>query len=60
MKGDFLSKRRTFPLPQLKFICEQVPCPSYLDRTLERSGQCAGVEGSEDGRQVCLLGFSHT
>src|SRR6266850_3449657 len=31
-----------------------------MDRTLERSGQCAGVEGSEDGRQVCLLGFSHT
>ena len=31
-----------------------------IDRTLERSGQCAGVEGSEDGRQVCLLGFSHT
>ena len=31
-----------------------------LDRTLERFGQRAGVEGGSGGRQVCLLGFSHT
>jgi len=29
-------------------------------RTLERLGQRAGVEGGSGGRQVCLLGFSHT
>ena len=31
-----------------------------LDKTLERFGQCGGVEGGSGGRQVCLLGFSHT
>ena len=33
--------------------------PFLSTRTLERSGQRGGVEES-DGRQVCLLGFSHT
>jgi len=28
--------------------------------TLERFYQRAGVEGGSGGRQVCLLGFSHT
>ena len=28
--------------------------------TLERLDQRAGVEGGSGGRQVCLLGFSHT
>jgi hypothetical protein len=28
--------------------------------TLERFDQRAGVEGGSGGRQVCLLGFSHT
>jgi hypothetical protein len=28
--------------------------------TLEQSCQYVGVEGSQDGRQVCLLSFSHT
>jgi hypothetical protein len=58
MKGISL-KRPKFPLPQRKVLREQVSCPK-LDRTLERFGQCGGVEGWEYGRQVCLLGFSHT
>jgi hypothetical protein len=28
-----------------------------LERTLERSGQCAGVERLRDGRQLCLKFF---
>ena len=35
-------------------------CALKLDRTLERFDQRAGVEGGSGGRQVCLLGFSHT
>ena len=31
-------------------------CPK-LNRTLERSGQCAGVERLRDGRQICLKLF---
>ena len=31
-----------------------------LDKTLERFDQHAGVEGGSNGRQVCLLGISHT
>ena len=48
-----------FSLPQLKGTVEHESCPK-LDGTLEISGQCAGVEGWSDGRQVCLLGFSPT
>ena len=46
-------------LPQLKGTHEHGSCPKF-DRTLERLGQRAGVEGGSGGRQVCLLGFSHT
>ena len=43
-------------LPQLKGTHEHGSCPK-LDRTLERFGQCEGVEGGSDGRQVCLKFF---
>ena len=52
-------KRRKVSFTSAKVLREQVPC-LLIDRTLERSGQCAGVEGWEYGRQLCLLGFSRT
>jgi len=39
-----------------KVQIEHGSCPK-LDRTLERSGQCAGVERLRDGRQLCLKFF---
>jgi hypothetical protein len=58
MKGDFI-EMRTFPLPQRKVYLSRYRA-LLIDRTLERFGQCGGVEGGSGGRQVCLLGFSHT
>jgi len=45
-------------LPQLEGTLEHGSCPER-NRTLERFGQCAGVEGGSGGRQLCLLTFSH-
>jgi hypothetical protein len=46
-------------LPQLGGTLEHGSCPER-NRTLERFGQCTGVEGGSGGRQLCLLTFSHT
>jgi hypothetical protein len=54
-----MSYEAVVSLPQLKETHEHGLCPK-LDRTLERFGQRAGVEGGSGGRQLCLLGVSHT
>jgi hypothetical protein len=58
MKGDFI-ETHTFPLPQRKVYLSRYRA-LLIDKTLERLDQCSGVEGGSGGRQVCLLGFSHT
>ena len=55
---SYLLQLRLPSLPQLNDY-EHGLC-LLLDRTLERFDQRAGVEGGSGGRQVCLLGFSHT
>src|SRR6266542_376001 len=50
-----VSKLR-FPCPS-EAILEHVPCP-MLDGTLERSGQCLGVELSQCAWQLCPLKIS--
>src|SRR5712672_2531920 len=55
MKGDFIETMQ-FSFTPAKLMREQVSCPSYR-KTLERSGQCSGVEGSERRRQCCPVRF---